>query len=118
MSIDHEKVVAFCRPDEVGNAAVAKDDDDYSSYPVALNERRANTDPGAWSPREMLIKVLRDLDSGALPLEACIISFLRAPTDDPSEQRVNYMAAGSLLDSVHACVGLLEVAKTRIMLGE
>lgn len=42
--------------------------EDYSGQPASLNEKRAMlaSDPAKWGPRELLVSLLRRIDSGEL----------------------------------------------------
>lgn len=49
----------------------------FTHYPQSLNEVRSARSGNAadWTPREALIQILRDLDSGAIQPDALIVSF-------------------------------------------
>jgi hypothetical protein len=51
--------------------------DSYANYPPSVNEVRSMRSGNAadWSPREALIQMLRDIDSGAIQPDALIVSF-------------------------------------------
>lgn len=52
--------------------------DDFSGYPKSVSEEKANREASAalWTPRDAIISVLRDIDSGELDITAVSIAFL------------------------------------------
>lgn len=82
--------------------------DSYKDYPVTVGEQRAanNNELRDWSPRDLLICMLRDIDSG-----------LRNPTDvvlcyAEGEAEGGYMRAGQ---NPETHISHLEIAKHRII---
>lgn len=67
--------------------------DDFSNHPVSLGEARANKahDAGLWSPRDALISVLRDIDSGALKPDHVIV--LSATIQDRGGTSMDYRSS-------------------------
>lgn len=61
----------------------ASDDHDYSNEPVSITELRANrgSSPKKWTPRDVLINILRDIDSGAEAYDT-LITFARLKDGD------------------------------------
>lgn len=51
--------------------------DSFTDYPQSLNELRCARSGNAadWTPREALIQMLRDIDSGTIRPDALIVSF-------------------------------------------
>lgn len=47
---------------------------DYAAHPVLLSERRSGNSAAAWTPREALIAMLRDIDQG-MEVERLIICY-------------------------------------------
>lgn len=49
----------------------------FTNYPQSLNELRSRRSGNAadWSPRDALIQMLRDIDSGVIRPDALIVSF-------------------------------------------
>lgn len=58
--------------------------DDYSKYPVSLAERRGET-AAEWTPRDVLIRLLREIDNGEHPNLDCIVVSYREK--DPADHR-------------------------------
>ncbi len=81
--------------------------DTYADYPRSVNELRSQRSGNAadWSPREMLITLLRDLDAGSIKPESMVVVFRQKRHPG---YRTDFSAAcpdGTVL------VGLLETAK-------
>ncbi len=57
--------------------AACESETNYANAPIAIAEVRAQKadDSSQWSPRECLIKVLRDIDSGTVNPECLIIAY-------------------------------------------
>jgi hypothetical protein len=51
--------------------------DSYIKYPRSVNELRAMRSGNAadWSPRDVLLQMLREIDSGVISPDALIVSF-------------------------------------------
>lgn len=82
---------------------------DYSQYPVSLAERREG-DSSKWSPRDALIKALRDLDSGAIQCDSLVIIAKTKGTDGAPFPK--YYAA---MPDVIAALGLIELFKLQLV---
>lgn len=68
--------------------------DDFSNAPLSIGEIKAdkNQDGSLWSPRDCLIAALREIDSGRLNPEACII--LVKERNENNDTRVRYFRQG------------------------
>ena len=81
--------------------------DTYADYPVSVNELRSSRSGSAsdWSPRELLISLLREIDAGRLKPDDLVVIY--------REKR----EGGHWTDFVSSCVdgtvmlGLLEYGK-------
>lgn len=51
--------------------------EDFSDIPVSLAEVRADREYSAraWTARDVLVSMLRDIDSGAIRVDACCVAF-------------------------------------------
>ena len=51
--------------------------DDFKDHPISISERQAlkTEDPRKWSARDVLISVLRDIDSGKVNPKALVVGF-------------------------------------------
>ena len=80
--------------------------DDFSNYPESLNEVRANADESAeeWTPRDVLVSILRDIDSG-MAVDKLIVVYTRP---EEEHEPVYYRVSAKALSS---CLGMLETAK-------
>jgi len=82
----------------------------FTNYPQSLNEMRIRRSGSAadWSPRDALIQMLRDIDSGVIRPDALIVSFR-----EKVEQgfRTSYSAA---CPDSGVMLALLEQTKFRI----
>lgn len=89
------------------------DDDSFADFPVSLAELRASRaeDGALWSPREMLIAALRDIDSAAIDPQDMMIIWRSKPVDEKAgeENRIRFFNATA--NSVTAC-GMLAKALT------
>lgn len=49
----------------------------FANYPQSLNEMRSRRSGNAadWTPRDALIQMLRDIDSGTIQPDALVVSF-------------------------------------------
>ena len=85
--------------------------DSFKNHPKSVAEIRATkaNDGRLWSPRDALISMLRDLDSGVCVPEAVAICYRVRDKDDPEVVHVSYEVAGSA--SRHDAIGMLEAAK-------
>lgn len=81
--------------------------DDFSNHPVSLGEAKADraNDAGLWTPREALISVLRDIDSGVLNPDHLIVVATTILDDGP-----NQMAYRSSIPSRFYGLGMLQAA--------
>lgn len=81
---------------------------DYSKHPPTINEIKSDkTDNGSdWTPRDVLISLLRDIDSGKVKLDAVFIAGL-VPGTHPNAVRPFFSAAGKnpaeILGTIDLC---------------
>jgi hypothetical protein len=91
---------------------VSDSDENFADAPQTLGEIRSDRDGSAasWSPRDVLIRLLRDIDSGKLPLmDALIVSYREKLPDG----RVNaYYSVAS--PDIHVSLGVLD--RTRFVM--
>lgn len=82
--------------------------DDFKNAPRTIGEIRAerDDDAGAWSARDALIKLLRDIDDGKINVKSCVIVY--RPDDD---NQTLYLRAS---DSFVKDIGMLEAAKFQL----
>jgi hypothetical protein len=87
--------------------------DSYANYPRSVNELRSHRSGNAadWSPREMLISLLRDMDSGRIKPESMVVAF-RERLD--TGYRTDFHAA---CPDATVMTGLLETAKFLVWRG-
>lgn len=83
-------------------------DEDFSEYPKSIAEARANASANAadWTPRDALIAMLRDIDSGKVHPDALVICFTRGKDVEPG-----FIASSP---GLIVTLGLLERTKFRI----
>lgn len=79
----------------------------YANYPFSVSEMRSRKsgDASDWSPRDMLISVLRDIDTGVLNPESMVIVFRKRRG---SGYKTDFYAA---CPDLTVMTGLLEGAK-------
>lgn len=56
----------------------------FADMPESITEARSRLEKNmrVWTPRDVLINLLRDIDSGALNLDAIIVGYRTLPTAD------------------------------------
>jgi hypothetical protein len=89
--------------------------DDYSGYPRTINELKSDRTHAAkdWTPRDLLISALRDIDSGQLGIDKasrCIL--LIGHVDETGSTQVEIRRAGTA--SAWESMGILAEATTII----
>ena len=88
--------------------------DDFTNYPVSISERRAEQehDASKWTPRDILINLLREIDRGNISPDAlvCVYRF----TDEDGGKCARYAQSSSDVD---AALGLLTRGQRMIMGG-
>lgn len=92
------------------------DDDttDFADYPETIGQRRSNNSWNAcdWSPRDVLIDMLRQIDRGVIKPDALVVAFRekagRGRTDS------HFAMAGP---DIHTSLGLIEHAKHQMLSG-
>lgn len=68
--------------------------EDFSNHPMSLAEVKAEREYSsrAWTARDVLIAMLRDIDSGELKVDACCVAF--SVVDDKGEhERTGFRAS-------------------------
>ena len=89
-------------------------DEDFTNYPQSLAEVKAQNekDATAWTPRDVLLGMLRDLDSGAIEAKELVVSYRgRKAEDPPKHESVYYRVA---CKKTHSAVGILAIAQQLI----
>lgn len=83
---------------------------DYSDYPVSITEMKSDItgDAKDWTPRDVLISLLREIDSGQLDISAVVVAFRAVSDGNPVQYRV--ASPDPILT-----LGLLERVKNRLM---
>lgn len=84
----------------------------YADHPVSLTEARANRerDCKLWTPRDVLINALRDIDRGERSFDALVVVG-RHREDDGTTHTAFYNAT----QDVHTALGLLTRGQFRLM---
>ena len=82
----------------------------YKDYPRSIAELKAEKTGNAedWTPRDALVTLLREIDSGEASIDALVIAY-REKSEGKNKTR--FLAASP---DVHVTYGLLETAKLRI----
>lgn len=82
------------------------DDRDYAQHPTSVTEAKADksSDAADWKPRDALIKLLREIDSGQTNVDVVVVAY-RFVNDDGS------LSAGYLNASPEEDVALGVVAR-------
>lgn len=82
---------------------------DFSGHPITLGEARVG-DWTTWTPREALVKTLREIDSG----EVVIRSLAMVRELEQGEEEVGLDTRVASPDGIGAVIGLFELAKMHI----
>lgn len=87
------------------------DDEDFSSYPLSVSEIKSDKSQKSidWSPRDLLLRVLRDIDSGKISPKTLIMFTSEEHEDD--KVTTNYYASGALIH----LVATIELGKFRYL---
>lgn len=75
----------------------------YENYPTSLNARRAqNSNDGShWTPRDILIQTLREIDAGDIAPNTMVIAWSSPINDKQDASRPGFrIAAKTLIDAV------------------
>lgn len=85
---------------------------DFADHPVSLTEAKASRDHDSrlWTPRDALISLLRDIDSGAINPNA-LVAVCRTQDEDGG-YRTTFVNA---TPDVHVAMGLLARGQFRLM---
>lgn len=86
--------------------------DNYADHPVSLTEAKANRDHDSrtWTPRDALISLLRDIDSGKINPNA-LVAVCRS-LDEQGSYDTTFVNA---TPDVHVALGLLARGQFRLM---
>jgi len=95
-------------------------DEDFSEYPESLSEIKASNewDAKQWTPRDVLLSMLRDIDSGDIETTELIVAYRGTSKEDPDPdagKAVHYRAATDF--TCHSAMGILETVKIMMFLG-
>jgi hypothetical protein len=85
--------------------------DNFANHPKSISEIKAQKegDGAMWSPRDALIEMLREIDSGNLDVKSMIIAYETAPDEGRS-----YTCFSSACPSPLIALGLLVRAAHRV----
>ena len=83
--------------------------ENFANYPESLAEVRSGSNAALWGPRDVLISVLRDLDSGRISPDALIVCYREKI--GPGNTKSHFRNMGP---DVQVTLGLL--AQTQIMM--
>lgn len=83
-------------------------DDDFKNHPMTIGELRSEKTQRAsdWTPRELLISTLREIDAGNIEADMCVVVMGKLIANGEGETRVRQSTP-----SIYATLGLLERAK-------
>lgn len=89
--------------------------DDFKDAPKSITEIKADRDENGstWTPRDVLIRMLRDLDSGLVKPHALAVVFSEVSDEKPVTCKVRFLTSSP--DYLHA-VGMMEEAKRLYMM--
>lgn len=80
---------------------------EYKDFPVSMGELRASRSdsPNDWEPRDVLVSLLRDLDSGKISPRHIVVCFSEEKDDGLAD---NWVQAGKA--NAHEQIGMLQSA--------
>jgi hypothetical protein len=86
---------------------------EFANAPQTITELRADRecDGSKWTPRDALISVLRDIDSGKAKVDTVFIAY-REMDGDKCFSRFTT----AFPDTVHTALGVVEMAKAKVLL--
>lgn len=85
--------------------------DDFSDHPKSIGELRSERDDNmsAWSARDVLISVLRDIDSGVITgVETLVVSFRCDGDGDDGAKKTSHAKSAP---DIHQAISVLELTK-------
>lgn len=87
--------------------------DSFKDYPLSIGELRSEKTGGGsdWTPRDALIDVLRDIDSGTLDLDVVVIVMRQRSSGEHRVCNANYRIASP---DHHTTLGVLGNAMFRL----
>lgn len=87
--------------------------DNFADAPVSVSEIRSDKSTSArdWTPRDVLVSMLRALDRGEIKPEAVVIVY-REPGSDQHSTRTCFYASSP---DVHVTLGLIELGKLKLL---
>jgi len=83
--------------------------DDFSDYPQSIGESKNSM--AEWTPREMLINLLRDIDTGEIDPDEMLIVFRPRHIDTRMPERVRFRQTGK---DIHLVLGMVEDYKMKL----
>lgn len=88
---------------------MANDNDDFADRPVSINEIKSDKtrDGSHWTPRDALIAMLRQIDSGKMDVDALVLCFRTTGPGAPSIGYWNASPDNHSAFGVHARAGFL-----------
>lgn len=92
-------------------------DENFADAPKSLGEFRAwaKGDASAWTARDALVSVLREIDSGRLKTDNLIIAYREMIGDGPGWTPQYVRAVYGSEFQMERTIGLLEVVKHKIL---
>lgn len=86
--------------------------DDFKDHPETVGELRSgkSEDSADWSPRDVLIAALREIDSGKVEPTALVLVMKLKPVDQ-KKSRARYMVSSP---DLHVTLGLLSSAAIKM----
>lgn len=86
----------------------------YADTPISISEARADREgiASVARPRDALISVLRQIDSGEMNIDSVVV-FYRERVEDGKDYKTHYHIAGG--DGLHDTLGLIERAKYMVL---
>jgi hypothetical protein len=90
-------------------------DVNYADHPPTIGELRSDRSDCAsdWSPRDLLISVLREIDSGALNLDALVLVYRKRCESPNKVHRPGYRVA---TPDIYTTLGMLSAASFKLTL--
>ena len=86
--------------------------EDFSDHPKSVTEVKSDRDmsPSSWTPRDVLIDLLRDIDAGVLDIEVLVVGMKYRVPSRHGPQHGYRVSSPGLIETF----GVIEVAKNQI----
>jgi len=88
--------------------------DDFKDAPFTIGELRADRSGSGtdWKPRDVLVRLLRDIDAGRLNPEALVVVLYDPPEDDAPNGYIYHSVSSPLLTT---SIAMIEITRWKML---